>query len=430
MIPAGGTLFSAAATTARRITLQTGGASMAAKLIEGAAIIGQSGGPTSVINQSLVGVIEGLRGYKAVKKVYGMKHGVDGLIKGLPLVDLNTINSEVLDRVARTPAAALGSSRAKPTDADCGKIFDACRANDIRYFFYIGGNDSSDTCRIVYEMGVKSGYELRCFHVPKTVDNDLVGSDHTPGYGSAARYVAMMFMADDRDNASLPGIKINVVMGRNAGFLTAASALARQGENDGPHLVYLPEVPFDTERFIEDVKGAIGRCGRCQIAVSEGIRDREGVEIGAKLIAGAQTDAHGNAQLSGSGALGDCLSNLIKEKIKSPSGKPPRVRADTLGYAQRCWPEPSSVDATEARAVGVKAATEAMNGQTDGSIAIVRVSNHPYRIEKRLIKLGDVAGKTRTMPAEFISGTHDVSKAFLEYARPLVGELPVFARQL
>jgi 6-phosphofructokinase 1 len=400
---------------------------MAAKLIEGAAIIGQSGGPTAVINQSLVGVIEGLRGYKAVKKVYGMRHGVDGLIKGLPLVDLNGVSSEVLDRISKTPSAALGSSRAKPTDADCVKIFDACKANDIRYFFYIGGNDSSDTCRIVYEMGVKSGYELRCFHVPKTVDNDLVGSDHTPGYGSAARYVAMAFMADDRDNASLPGIKINVVMGRNAGFLTAASALARYKDGVGPHLIYLPEVPFESERFIEDVKGAITKCGRCQIAVSEGIRDKDGREIGSTLIAGAQTDAHGNAQLSGSGALGDALANLIKEKIKSPSGKPPRVRSDTLGYLQRAWPDPSPVDATEARAAGVKAASEAMNGHTDGSIAIARVSNHPYRIEKRLIKLQDVAGKTRHMPPEFISGHHDVSKAFVEYARPLVGDLPNFA---
>lgn len=400
---------------------------MAAKLIEGAAIIGQSGGPTAVINQSLVGVIEGLRGIKAVKKVYGMRHGVDGLIKGLPLVDLNGVSSEVLDRLARTPSAALGSSRAKPTDADAPKIFEACRAADIRYFFYIGGNDSSDTCRLIYEMGVKSGYELRCFHVPKTVDNDLVCSDHTPGYGSAARYVAMAFMADDRDNASLPGIKINVVMGRNAGFLTAASALARQKEHDGPHLIYLPEVAFEADRFIEDVKGVIGKCGRCQIAVSEGIRDKEGREIGATLIHGAQTDAHGNVQLSGSGALGDSLANLIKERIKSPSGKPPRVRADTLGYMQRCWPEPSPIDASEARAAGVKAAGEAVNGATDGSIAIVRVSNHPYRIEKRLVKLTDVAAKTRTMPPEFIAPPHDVTKAFLEYARPLVGDLPSFA---
>ena len=399
---------------------------MAARLPEGTAIIGQSGGPTAVINQSLVGVIEGLKGYPAVKKIIGMRHGVDGLIKNLPPVELGAINTENLERLARTPSAFLGSSRSKPTEADGPKIFETLKAHDVRYLFYIGGNDSSDTCRIVFELAQKAGYDMRCFHVPKTVDNDLVLNDHTPGYASAARFVAMAFMADDRDNASLPGIKINVVMGRNAGFLTAASALARRQAGDGPHLIYLPEVPFDTERFVEDVKAVVGRFGRCQIAVSEGIKDKDGVEIGAKLIAGAQTDAHGNVQLSGSGALGDMLSTLIKEKFKSPSGKPPRVRADTLGYLQRCWPEVSPVDASEARLVGNFAAKEAMTGYTDGSIAIHRISNHPYKIEKRLVRLADVAAKTRHMPPEFISGTHDVSATFIEYAKPLVGELPVF----
>lgn len=401
---------------------------MAGRLIDGAAIIGQSGGPTAVINQSLVGVIEGLRGYKAVKKIYGMRHGVDGLIKNLPLVDLSAVDSGTLEKIAKTPSAALGSSRAKPTEADGPKIFEACQKNDIRYFFYIGGNDSSDTCRIVHELSIKTGYEMRCFHVPKTVDNDLMMNDHTPGYGSAARYVAMAFMADDRDNASLPGIKINVVMGRNAGFLTAASALARHGDGEGPHLIYLPEVAFDPDRFIDDVKACVSKWGRCQIAVSEGIKNAEGKEIGATLISNAQTDAHGNVQLSGSGALGDALSNLIKDKIKSPTGKPPRVRADTLGYMQRCWPDASPVDAAEARAVGVKAASEAMMGQTDGSVAIIRLSNHPYRVEKRLVKLQDVAAKTRHMPAEFIQGHCDVSRAFVEYVKPLVGELPHFAK--
>ncbi|MCW5765663.1 MAG: 6-phosphofructokinase [Phycisphaeraceae bacterium] len=401
---------------------------MANRLIEGAAVIGQSGGPTAVINQSLVGVIEGLRGYKPIRRILGMRHGVDGMIRALPFADLSNIDSATLDAVARTPGAALGSSRAKPTEADAAKIFEACKANDIRYFFYIGGNDSADTCRIVYEMGVRTGYELRCIHVPKTVDNDLVGHDHTPGYGSAARYVAMAFMADDRDNASLPGIKINVVMGRHAGFLTAASALARRDESGGPHLIYLPEVPFDTDRFIEDVKQIVGKYNRCQIAVSEGIKDKEGVEIGARLIAGAQTDAHGNVQLSGSGALGDLLANVVKERFKSPSGKPPRVRADTLGYLQRCWPEPSQVDSGEARKVGQRAALEAVNGGTDGSVAMTRKSNHPYRIEHHVLRLSEVAAKTRTMPAEFIRGHHDVSREFLEFVTPLVGELPRFGK--
>ncbi|MGQ0627626.1 MAG: 6-phosphofructokinase [Phycisphaerales bacterium] len=398
------------------------------KLIDGAAVIGQSGGPTAVINQSLVGIIEGLRGHKPIKRILGMRHGVTGLIKNMPCVDLTTMAVEQLDRIARTPAAALGSSRDKPKEEDGPKIFDACRSNDVRYFFYIGGNDSSDTCRIVSELAKRSGYEMRCFHVPKTIDNDLVVNDHTPGYGSAARYVALAFMADDRDNASLPGIKINVVMGRNAGFLTAASALARQHEGDGPHLIYLPEVPFDPDRFVEDVKQMVAKHNRCQVAVSEGIKDKEGREIGARLIQGGQTDSHGNVQLSGSGALGDLLSNLIKEKFKSPSGKPPRVRADTLGYLQRCWPECSPIDAQEARSVGVFAAQAAMRGEAEGTVVMMRLSNHPYRIEKHLRPLADVAAKTKVMPAEFIDGTHNVSRAFVEYCKPLVGELPHFGR--
>ncbi len=398
------------------------------KLLEGAAIVGQSGGPTAVINQSLVGVIEGLQGVRGIKKVWGMRHGVTGLMKGMSLVDLSVLPADLLAKIAKTPSSYLGSSRDKPNREDCTKILEALKKNDVRYFFYIGGNDSSDTCRIVNELAKEAGYELRCFHVPKTVDNDLMLNDHTPGYPSAARYVATAFMADDRDNASLPGIKINVVMGRNAGFLTAASALAREKEGDGPHLIYLPEVPFDTERFLKEVESVFLRIGRCQVAVSEGIKNKEGKEIGATLITAAQTDSHGNVQLSGSGALGDQLANLVKERIKTPSGKAPRVRADTLGYLQRCWPDVSHIDAAEARGAGTFAAQQAARGEREGSVAIIRLSNHPYKIEKKLIGLGDVAAKTKRMPEEFISGTHDVSKAFIEYARPLVGELPHFAR--
>ena len=199
----------------------------------GNAVIGQSGGPTAVINQSLVGVVEGLKvGLAAsgkVKTIYGMRHGVRGLVKSGAegLVDLTFIDKATLETIARTPSAALGSTRDKPDEAYCEKILDGCRRNDIRYFFYIGGNDSADTCRIVSEKAAAAGYELHCFHVPKTIDNDLLQNDHTPGFPSAARYVALAHMGDALDNASLGGVKINIVMGRNAGFLTAAAALAR-----------------------------------------------------------------------------------------------------------------------------------------------------------------------------------------------------------
>lgn len=408
--------------------------------IVGNAVIGQSGGPTAVINQSLVGVVEGLRqglfAAGAVERIFGMKNGVRGLTKG-ELHDLTDMNQDRLDRLAMTPSAALGSTRDKPDAAYCERILEACKQQNVRYFFYIGGNDSSDTCRIISEMARSSGYDMRCFHVPKTVDNDLVKNDHTPGFPSAARFVAMACMADFMDNISLPGIKINVVMGRHAGFLTAASALARrqdrgEASSDGPQLIYLPEVPFELDRFVSDVEAVYAKKGRCHIAVSEGIVDKDGQSIGAQLIKGGQVDAHGNVQLSGSGALGDLLADHIKHKLTPAGGKAPRVRADTFGYVQRCWPDPSIVDSIEARRSGRFAAQLAMQGMQSGSITLVRkgkgYGGEPYVCEYERVELSDVAAKTRHMPTEFIRGTNDVSQAFLDYCRPLVGKLPGFER--
>lgn len=396
---------------------------------EGAAIIGQSGGPTAVINQSLVGVVEGLRENGQITKILGMRHGVSGLV-ARDVVDLTQTPQDVLDAVAQTPSAALGSTREKPDRDYCVKIAEACRELGVRYFFYVGGNDSSDACRIVNESAREVGYEMRCFHVPKTVDNDLMESDHTPGFPSAARFVASAFRADSRDNASIPGVKINVVMGRHAGFLTAAAALAREDENDGPHLIYLPEVAFDTDRFIADVERVYSKIGRCQVAVSEGIANAEGVAIGATLIENAQTDDHGNVQLSGSGALGDQLSNLVKKGITPTGGRSLRVRADTFGYLQRCWPDPSPIDSVEARGVGRFAAGLANEGHVDGSVAIVRtgsgVGSEAYASKYKRIELTDVAAKTKHMDPSFFAGKIDVSQGFMDYCEPLVGELPRF----
>ena len=412
-------------------------------LPSGNAVIGQSGGPTAVINQSLAGVIEGLKAGLAasgqVKRILGMRHGVRGLVKagGEGLIDLTSIDKAKLEAIARTPSAALGSTRDKPDEAYCDKILAGARANDIRYFFYIGGNDSADTCRIVSEKAEEAGYELNCFHVPKTIDNDLLENDHTPGFPSAARYVALAMAGDALDNASLGGIKINVVMGRNAGFLTAAASLARQAAANGaspadrpaPHLVYLPEVPFSTDSFLADVEAVYAKLGRCQIAVSEGIRDETGAEIAPKLMRSGEVDAHGNVQLSGSGALGDGLADLVKTGLTPKGGKAPRVRADTFGYIQRCWPEPSPIDAIEARAVGRYAAELAARGDRSASVIIVRTSNAPdaYRSDCARADLKAVARRTRHVPAEFISGPNDVSAAFDAYCRPLVGDLPKLA---
>ena len=398
-----------------------------------------------MINQSLVGVIEGLKtslcATGQVKRVLGMRHGVRGLVKAGEdgLVDLTAIPADRLEHLARTPSAALGSTRDKPDEAYCQRILDGARAHDIRYFFYIGGNDSADTCRIVSEKAATAGYDLRCFHVPKTIDNDLLENDHTPGFPSAARYVTLALMGDALDNASLGGIKINVIMGRNAGFLTAAASLARGAASDDaspaerapPHLIYLPEVPFSTDAFLADVESVYAKLGRCQIAVSEGIRDEKGEEIGPKRMRGpGEVDAHGNVQLSGSGALGDGLADLVKTGLTPKGGKAPRVRADTFGYIQRCWPHPSSVDAEEARAVGRYAAELAAKGDRSASVIIVRTSNAPdaYRSAVGRADLSAVARRTRHVPPEFISGLNDVNAAFHAYCRPLVGELPTLER--
>ncbi|HVZ93025.1 MAG TPA: 6-phosphofructokinase [Phycisphaerales bacterium] len=390
------------------------------------AIVAQSGGPTAVINQSLVGVVDGLRSNPKIGKILGGRHGVRG-ITAEQFVDLSSIPPETLNTVANTPSAALGSSRDKPDRPYCERVLAALKKNDVRYFFYIGGNDSSDTCRIVSEMARESGYGLHAYHCPKTVDNDLMMNDHTPGYASAARYVAKAFLGDSLDNRSLPGIKINVIMGRHAGFLTAAAALARHRDDDGPQLIYLPEVVFDIERFVADVDRVYSKLGRCQIALSEGVQNDKGEAIAATLIAG-EKDAHGNVQLSGSGALGDMLAEFIKKKLTPAGGKAPRVRADTLGYPQRCYPDASPIDQKEARESARTAAEAALKGDhLDGSIAIQRASSSPYQAKYVRVELKDVAAKTRHMPPEFIKGTSDVTPAFTDWLRPLVGEMPKIA---
>jgi ATP-dependent phosphofructokinase / diphosphate-dependent phosphofructokinase len=415
-----------------------------ADLPTGNAVIGQSGGPTAVINQSLAGVVEGLQqGLAAsgkVRQIFGMRHGVRGIAKGRSgeLVDLTRLTAEQLDAIARTPSAALGSTRDKPDEAYCAQILEGCRDNNIRYFFYIGGNDSADTCRIVSEKAAEAGYELRCFHVPKTIDNDLRENDHTPGFPSAARFVTLAHMGDALDNASLGGIKINIIMGRNAGFLTASAGLARgvrEADEDpakrpAPHLIYVPEVPFVMDQFLADVDAVYAKLGRCQIAVSEGIRDADGNEIGPQLMRTGEVDAHGNVQLSGSGALGDGLADVIKKGLTPEGGKPPRVRADTFGYLQRCWPNTSSVDSTEARAVGRHAAGLAAEGDAGASVTIVRTSNavDSYRSACGRADLSAVARHARHMPEDFVTGRNNVSAAFYDYCMPLVGDLPEFER--
>ena len=384
-------------------------------MLQGKVLVAQGGGPTAVINQSLVGVVLEARKFSHVEFTYGALHGVAGIVNE-DFLDLTQETSQDLELVANTPSSALGSTRDKPDAKYCSEIFKVLKAHGISYFFYIGGNDSSDTVRIVSEEALRAGYPLRCMHIPKTIDNDLVGNDHTPGFPSAARFVAQAFAGASLDNAALKGIYLAVVMGRHAGFLTAAAALGKKFPDDGPHLIYLPERTFDSGRFLTDVKQTYDKFGRCVIAVSEGIHDASGTSIITSLSSEVERDAHGNVQLSGTGALADLLCNEIKSKLGIK-----RVRGDTLGYLQRSFLGcVSDVDQREAREAGQKAVQFAMTGNVDGSVAIKRTGD--YSVNFELVPLESVAGKTRVMEDELISadGTN-VTPAFHDYLRPLLG---------
>ena len=383
-------------------------------------VIAQSGGPSMVINQSLVGAVLEARGSAKIGKILGAKHGILGIL-GNDYIDLRKPSVKKLEAIAETPSSALGSCRKKPNADDCKAIFEEFRKLDVGYFFYIGGNDSADAARIVAEEAEKANYPLVVYHIPKTIDNDLRSCDHTPGFGSAARFVASAIRGDDLDNRALGGVKIDIIMGRDAGFLTAASALARAHEDDGPHLIYLPEVPFSEEKFIKDVKAAMKKYGRCVCAVSEGIRGKDGIPMGAKLGSG-ETDSHGNVQMSGTGALGDALATVLKTKAAIK-----RVRADTFGYLQRSFPGiASKADQAEGRAAGAVAVKAALEGKlTKGTIAIVRKPGKAYKVAFEPVAIQNAAKYTRSVPKEYIAKNgHDVTEAFLAYARPIVGELP------
>ena len=387
----------------------------------GKAVIGQSGGPTAVINRSLVGFIKEATNQE-YEEVLGARHGLLGMLSE-DFVDLSKLSDSQLYGIAKTPAAALGSVRKKPTEEDIEKLISIFEKQNIRYFFYIGGNDSAETANLVSEGAKQIGYEMKAFHIPKTIDNDLLETDHCPGYGSAARFVAHAFQGDDADNRSLKGIKINVLMGRHAGWLTAASTLGKSSEEDGPHLVYVPEKVFNIDEFLKDVKEVYESLGRCVVAVSEGIHNKEGdyflqtyaSDTGSGLA--GKTDSHGNIQLSGSGALGDTLTNIVSEHIDGA-----RVRADTFGYLQRSFlADISEVDAEEAERVGRHSVIASLDLQS-GSVILKRQLSETYYCDVDVVDLDKVAKNTKDMPEEFLDNKKPyVTNEFFKYAMPLTG---------
>ena len=393
---------------------------MSSKL-KGNAVVGQSGGPTGVINQSLVGVIEEVCEQDCIQDLFGAIHGVRGIVNE-DFVDLKKISRHDLEDIANTPSAALGSTRDKPNQEYCHRIFEIFQKNNVRYFFYIGGNDSASTAHIVNTLAQAANYELKVFHIPKTIDNDLLVTDHCPGFGTAATFVANAVIGDDLDNRALKGIKIDIIMGRHAGFLTASAMLARRREDDGPHLIYVPERPVSMEQFSSDVEEVYSRLGRCLVVVSEGIADVDHEPWAKKIQEKVEADAHGNVQLSGSGALADFLTASLKQRMPTT-----RMRADTFGYLQRSFPGLiSPVDAYEARYCGRMAVYYASGPNTAGSVCLQRFGKGDrYRTETFVTTLASVAARTKSLAAEYIHEKgNNITEEFHEYVSPLVGRLP------
>ncbi|MEO4000059.1 diphosphate--fructose-6-phosphate 1-phosphotransferase [Mesorhizobium sp. CAU 1732] len=353
-------------------------------------VIAQGGGPTAVINQTMVGAALEARRRHPGCRVLGARHGVRGVRDG-DFVDLSQRSEEELRRIAATPSAALGSTRDKPDAAYCELILKGLKSAGADAFIYIGGNDTAGTQAILADA---SGGDIAFVHAPKTIDNDLEENDHTPGFISAAEFVAGAFLSVDLDFRALPGIYAGIVMGRHAGFLTAASAAWRLDEDSGPHLIYVPERPFERARFVDDVKSTMGRHGRCIIAISEGISSASGRSMVEELVPAdmLERDAHGNVRLSGTD-LGQAIERILADDLKGT-----RARVDTFGYLPRGnIGMISAVDAQEAFDAGVFAVDAAARG--GGSVALQEEGG---KTVIRLVPLSAVAGKTRHIPANFL----------------------------
>lgn len=389
----------------------------------GNAVVGQSGGPTAVINSSLAGVIEEGLKRREIRAIYGGVHGVLGMLRE-DFIDLGNQNPEIIGGLRHTPSAALGSCRHKITQDECGRLVEIFRKYGIRYLFYIGGNDSADTSSKVSKAAMAAGYDLAVVAVPKTIDNDLAVTDHSPGYGSVARWLAMSVRDAGLDTEAIgvvDTVKIIEVMGRNAGWITAATALARDREDAAPHLIYLPERPFNEELFLADVKAVYDRLGHVVITVCEGLKDKSGAYITASSRA-IDTDRFGHRQLGG---VGDYLCNLVASGlgIKARHDKPGTIQRVSAALA-------SQVDLEEAYQVGVHAVQCAVSGVTDKMVIIQRQPGPDYVVEMGTVDLEVVANTEKLVPPEFMNEEgNDVTQAFLDYALPLIGgSLPPYVR--
>ena len=397
------------------------------KSLHGTLVVGQSGGPTPVINASLAGVIGEAQQHDCFTGVYGLVHGIEGALKE-ELLDLGNETPENLDLLSRTPASALGSCRHKLSAADYERILEAFRIHNVRHFVYIGGNDSMDTCHRIWSLATEEGYEIQVMGVPKTIDNDLAYTDHCPGYGSAARFLALATRDTGRDlesMATFDDVTILEAMGRNAGWLTAASVLGQTSEPEAPHLVYVPEVAFDEARFLGDVARVHGRLGRVFVVVSEGIRDAEGQFVGQHAQRGISSDAFGHTVHALSTGVAAYLTDLVRKQL----GLQARfLRPGLIGRAlSACMVE---TDRKEALAVGRQAVAHLAAGESGHMVTLERLCDEPYHWTTGLAPLAEVANAEHLLPREYINEMgNTVTEAFWRYALPLIdGPLPPLAR--
>ncbi|MCL5959331.1 MAG: 6-phosphofructokinase [Chloroflexi bacterium] len=383
--------------------------------LKGNLLVGQSGGVTAVINSSLAGVIHEAFQQEAIDRVYGTRHGIEGVL-AQDFIDLRTYSASQISGLRGTPAAALGSCRYKLSEDEYEQIVKVLRAHNIRYFIYIGGNDSADTSHRVARLADESGYELRVVGVPKTIDNDLPITDHCPGYGSVARFVALATMDAGLDTESMrrfDPVKIIETMGRNAGWLAAASALGKLDDTQAPHLIYVPERRLEVDKFLADVEEVYRRVGYVVAVVAETLRGGEGQPVG--LVEGDfYTDSFGHRRITGTGQT---LCNLITKSlgVKARWDKPGTIqRVSTLCI--------SSVDEEESYIVGRAAVKHAVAGESDKMVILIREAAEDYRCAPGLANLEEIANAEKTLPDEYINASGNfVTEGFLKYARPLIG---------
>lgn len=389
--------------------------------LEGNCLVAQSGGPTSVINASLAGVVAEALNHECIEEVYGGMNGVLGILNE-QLVDLASETQQTIRALRHTPGAALGTCRFKlKRQQDFDRILQVFEAHNIRYFFYIGGNDSQDTADKISKLAQERGYALRVIGIPKTIDNDLVTTDHTPGYGSVIKYVATTVKEITCDNAGMGQhdlVQIIEVMGRSAGWIAAGASLAKRRDepNAAPHLIYLPEVAFSPEKFIADVQNVLQKEKYCVVVVGEGLVDGDGNYVATKS---SGSDAFGHTQLGGAG---DYLRSLVEESLQI------KARSVTLGMAQRAAAHCSSqTDNNEAYLAGQAAVSAAIAGETDKMVTLLRGDGENYKCETGLADLSEVANGVKKLPESWINEDGvSMNFNFYKYALPLIqGEVQV-----